>query len=398
MNRRFQTKNRISRPRLRSVKTRLASAILLVPLVLATRMTGAQTFTVLHGFGAPKDGSTPYAGLVRNAAGSLYGTTFSGGTARAGTVFMLSPTGKETVLYNFRAGADGAFPVAGLMRGAKGELYGTTVEGGVANHGTIFKLDTMGRETVLHSFKSQDGSYPDAGLLNDTAGNLYGATLEGGTSNLGTVFMLSKTLGETVVHSFTGEADGRFPYNYGSLLRDAAGNFYGTTLAGGASNQGIVFKLDRAGKETILYNFTGGADGGYPYAGLVMDGKGNLYGTTYVGGASGQGTVFKVNMAGKETVLYNFTGGADGGNPSARLLRDKKGNLYGTTYYGGAANSGVVFKLDTTRHETVLHSFDYANDGGYPTARLIRDGAGNLYGTASAGGPFNGGTVFKLTP
>jgi len=386
--------SQISRPRPRSVNARLAWAMLIV-LVFATRLTQAQGFTVLYAFGNGKDGGTPYSDLVRDSAGNLYGTTFSGGTAGDGTVFTLDATGKETVLYSFQGGADGALPVAGLIRGAKGELYGATVEGGAAGHGTIFKLDATGTEIVLHHFKSADGSYPDASLLRDASGNLYGATLEGGASNVGTVFMLGRNREETVLHSFTG-ADGRFPYSYGGLIRDANGNFYGTSLAGGASDQGVVFKLNAAGREIILHTFTGGTDGGYPYAGLVMDEKGNLYGTTYMGGASGQGTIFRVTQGGKETVLYSFTGAADGGNPAARLLRDKKGNFFGTTYYGGASNSGVVFKLDKNHNLTVLHSLNYANDGGYPTARLIRDANGNLYGTASAGGASNRGTVFRI--
>jgi len=394
MTRILQTGSQISRPRSRSLNATLAWAIL-IALVFAVRLTQAQTFTVLYAFGNGTDGGTPYADLVRDSAGNLYGTTFSGGTASAGTVFTLDPTGKETVLYNFQGGTDGALPVAGLIRGGEGDLYGATVEGGAANHGTIFKLDATGKEIVLHHFKSADGSYPDASLFRDAAGNLYGATLEGGASDLGTIFVLGTDRTETVLHSFTG-ADGRFPYSYGGLIRDANGNFYGTSLAGGASDQGVVFKLNAAGREIILHTFTGGADGGYPYAGLVMDEKGNLYGTTYMGGASGQGTIFRVTQGGKETVLYSFTGGADGGNPAARLLRDKKGNFFGTTYYGGASNSGVLFKLDKNHNLTVLHSFDYANDGGYPTARLIRDANGNLYGTASAGGASNRGTVFKL--
>jgi uncharacterized repeat protein (TIGR03803 family) len=373
-------------------------AILLAPVILMPQFSQAQTFTVLYTFGNGKDGGTPYASLVRDLAGNLYGTTFNGGSASGGAVFKLDTAGKETVLYNFKAGADGAHPFAGLVHGAAGDLYGTTVEGGASNRGTVFKLNKAGKETVLHSFDHQDGSYPDAGLLRDSAGNVYGATVEGGASAFGSVFMLDSTGKETVLHSFTGGADGKYSYVYGSLARDTAGNFYGTTLAGGDSNQGIVFKLDTTGKETILYTFTGGADGGYPYAGVLLDSKGNIYGTTYLGGASGQGTVFRLSTTGKEKVLYSFTGGADGGSPSARLIWNAKGNLCGTTYYGGASNAGVLFKLDNKGKETVLHSFDYANDGGYPTARLIRDAAGNLYGTASAGGASNHGTVFKLTP
>ena len=393
----LQTGGRTAGPRLQSVKAMLALAIMLVASILATQLAQAQTFTVLYTFGEGTDGGSPYAGLMRDSAGNLYGATFGGGTGSAGTVFKVDPAGKETVLHNFKGKADGASPIAGLVRGPGGALYGTTVEGGASNYGTVFKLSKTGKETVLHSFNSQDGSYPDAGLLRDSAGNLYGTTVKGGASNLGTVFELDITGKQTVLHSFTGGADGRFPYTYGRLVRDAAGNFYGTTLAGGASDQGIVFKVNTTGQEIVLHNFTGGADGGYPYAGLVVDKKGNLYGTTYAGGASGQGTVFKLTTAGKEIVLYSFTGGADGGSPTAPVLRDGKGNLYGTTYYGGASNSGVVFKLDPSRMETVLHSFDYANDGGYPVAPLIRDAGGNLYGTATAGGASNHGTVFKLT-
>jgi uncharacterized repeat protein (TIGR03803 family) len=373
-------------------------AIVLGASILFIQFSQAQTFTVLHAFGNGTDGNNPYADLLRDPQGNLYGTTFAGGTAGGGTVFKLDPSGTETVLRNFKAGKDGGHPIAGLIRGPGGALYGTTVEGGASHLGTVFKLGKSGKERVLYSFDGQNGSYPDAGLVWDASGNLYGATVKGGASNLGTVFKVDATGKVTVLHSFSGGADGEFSYIYGALVRDAAGNFYGTTLAGGASDQGVVFKLDTTGQETMIYNFTGGADGGYPYAGLVLDKKGDLYGTTYLGGASGQGTVFKVTNSGKETVLFSFTGGADGGSPNARLLWDRKGNLYGTTYYGGASNAGVVFKLDRTHQETVLHSFDYVNDGGYPTATLIRDAGGNLYGTATAGGASNHGTVFKITP
>lgn len=373
-------------------------AILLASSILSTQLAWAQTFSLLYTFGNGTDGGTPYAGLVRDSAGNLYGTTFAGGTGSSGTVFMVDANGKETVLHNFKGKADGASPSAGLVRGPGGTLYGTTIEGGASNYGTVFKLNKAGKVALLHSFDRRDGSYPDAGLLRDSARNLYGATVKGGTSNLGTVFAMDSTGKQTVLYSFTGGADGKFCYTYGRLVRDPAGNFYGTTLAGGGSDQGTVFKLDTTGQETVLYAFTGGDDGGYPYAGLVLDKKGNLYGTTYVGGAFGQGTAFKLTTSGKEIVLYSFTGGADGGNPTAPLLRDGKGNLYGTTYYGGTFNAGVVFKLDPSRTETVLHSFDYANDGGYPVAPLIRDAGGNLYGTATAGGASNHGTVFKLIP
>jgi len=385
-------------PGKRSAGTILAFSMMLFVSLLITQPAWSQTFTVLYSFGNGTDGGTPYAGLIRDAAGNLYGTTSGGGAGSNGSVFRLDTAGKETVLYNFKGGKDGGFPFAGLTRGPGGALYGVTVLGGASNRGIVFKVNTSGKERVLYSFTGKDGSYPDAGLRRDTAGNIYGATVKGGTSDLGTVFLLDPTGKQTVLHSFTGGQDGSFPYVYGNLLRDKAGNFYGTTLTGGDSNQGTVFKLTSTGEEQVLYSFSGGVDGRFPYAGLVLDAKGNLYGTTYLGGVSDQGMVFKLTATGKEIVLYSFTGGADGGNPSAALLRDAMGNLYGTTYYGGLSNAGVVFKLDPHHTETVLHSFDYANDGGYPTAALIRDSSGNLYGTASAGGTSNHGTIFKLVP
>lgn len=375
-----------------------ALALILGMSILSTRQAQSQTFTVLYAFGNGTDGGTPYAGVIRDRAGNLYGTTSGGGTVSNGTVFKLDTAGKESLLYNFKGGKDGGFPFAGLTRGPKGVLYGTTVKGGASNFGTVFKVNPAGQEHVLYSFTSTNGSYPDAGLRLDSAGNLYGTTVKGGSSDLGTVFQLDPHGKQTVLHAFTGGQDGSFSYTYGSLLRDPAGNFDGTTLAGGSSNQGTVFKVDTSGNETVLHSFSGGSDGGFPYAGLILDKKGNLYGTTYQGGASSQGVVFKLTSAGRLIVLFSFTGGADGGNPTAPLIRDGKGNLYGTTYVGGLSNAGVVFKLDPHHTETVLHNLDYANDGGYPTAGLIRDSVGNLYGTASAGGASNHGTVFKIVP
>jgi uncharacterized repeat protein (TIGR03803 family) len=205
----------------------------------------------------------------------------------------------------------------------------------------------------------------------------------------------------TVLHRFTG-ADGRIPSEYGHLIEDPAGNFYGTTVSGGASNWGVVFKLDTTGTETVLHSFTGSADGGYPLAGLIRDSAGNLYGTTQSAGIGLAGVVFKVDTAGTETVLYAFTGGADGAYPLGGLVRDSAGNLYGTASGGGASSQGAVFKVDTTGTETVLYSFTGGEDGGYPLAGLTQDSAGNLYGTTSYGGSgrvtSGDGVVFMLKP
>jgi uncharacterized repeat protein (TIGR03803 family) len=349
-----------------------------------------------------------------------------------GVIFKLDPTDVETVLYGFTGGADGDNPLAGLLRDAAGNLYGTA-GGGTSGNGVVFKLSPSGAEKVLYSFTGGgDGGKPTAGLIEDLAGNLYGTTTYGGIGcgnyGCGTVFKLIRCGSEPsgyefkVLHRFTGGADGGFPY--ASLIRDAAGNLYGTTYSGGSSSlSGTVFKLSPDGTETILHRFTGGADGAFPQAGLIRDSAGNLYGATFAGGLEHSrcgyvgftscGVVFKVSPTDGETVLYSFTGGGDGAGPVAGLLRDAGGNLYGTTSAGGAKSStcpysqdgscGVVFKLSPTGIETVLHSFT-GGDGSYPLAGLIPDLAGNLYGTTLGGGgngPCGGvgcGVVFKLTP
>jgi uncharacterized repeat protein (TIGR03803 family) len=373
----------------------LALAILLLPAVVAIRPAQAKSFSVLYAFKRGTDAANPLAGLIQDAAGNFYGTTYGGGDSGLGAVFMVDPAGKETVLYSFTAGADGQFPRAALVRDAAGNLYGTTSYGGASNRGTVFKLDATGRETVLYSFTGgADGANPYAALILGGGGNLYGTTSGGGPSGGGTVFKLDAARQETVLYGFTGGADGGSPL--AGLIPGPAGKFYGTTYAGGASGYGTVFQLDPAGKETVLYSFAAGSDGSGPKAGLIRDTAGNLYGTTYGGGVPGYGTVFKVDTIGKETVLYSFTGGADGTQPEAGLIRDTFGSLFGTTSGGGAPGAGTVFKLDTTGTETVLYRFQ-GPAGIVPRAGLIRDAAGSLYGTTSTGGVAHG-TVFKLSP
>jgi uncharacterized repeat protein (TIGR03803 family) len=244
----------------------------------------------------------------------------------------------------------------------------------------------------------------------DAAGTVYGTTSGNTYRTYGTVFKLNPTTGkETVLFDFTGEADGGSPW--ADLILDAAGNLYGTTRLGGTYDNGVVFEMDTTGHETVLYSFTGGADGGVPLSRLVPYG-GDFYGTTAFGGdlscdsGSGCGVVFKLDTTGKETVLYTFTGGADGAAPQAGLIRDASGNFYGTTLYGGdpKCNCGVVFKLSPTGKETVLYTFTGGTDGGFACGSVIRNAAGNLYGTANGGGdlkcnsPYGCGVVFKITP
>jgi uncharacterized repeat protein (TIGR03803 family) len=367
----------------------------LAAMGIAPAQAQAATEIVLHSFATPPKGAGPVAGLIRDSAGNLYGTTPSGGTGGWGVVFKVDTAGHQTVLYNFAGGADGGAPYAGVIRDSSGNFYGTTYQGGTPNAGVVYKLDAAGHETVLYSFTGgADGFQPYAGVIRDAAGNLYGSTLRGGTANVGVLYELDAAGHETVLYSFTGGADGGEPL--AGVIRDSAGNLYGSTARGGTANLGVLYKLDTGGHETVLYSFTGGADGGFPIAGVIRDSAGNLYGTTEYGGTAGRGVVFKLDATGHETVLYSFTGGADGGYPAAGVIRDSAGNLYGTTPEGGTANAGVVYKLDTPGHETVLYSFTGNADGGDPNAGVIRDSSGNLYGTASGGGAANLGVVFKL--
>jgi uncharacterized repeat protein (TIGR03803 family) len=346
----------------------LALVVVLGLGAVTTRSAQAQTYTesVLHSFTGPPDGGLPQAALIMDAQGNLYGTTAAGGAGGYGTVFMLNSQGQEKVLHSFTF-ADGAGPVARLVMDGKGNLYGTTAFGGVTRRlvpsGVVFKVSSKGTETVLYNFcptnyHCTDGAHPRSGLIMDAQGNLYGTTLDGGDSNCsppnwitigcGTVFNVDPTTRkETVLYTFNmGARDGATPY--ADLIWDATKkNLIGTTVFGGENSScvcGTVFKLDPTTKqETLLYKFKDGADGANPFADLIMDAQGNLYGTTVSGGA-GYGVVFEVSQ-GQQTVLYTFKGGTDGAWPEAGLIMDKQGNLYGTTYGGGASGYGTVFKL-----------------------------------------------------
>ncbi len=402
------------------------------------------------------DGANSTAGLIRDAAGNLYGTTSQGGANSAanggtggGTVFEVSGTGQETVLYSFCSQSnctDGVSPAAALIQDSAGNLYGTTTSGGsgvlTGGGGTVFKLEPPAQqggawtEVVLYSFcaKSKactDGQYPEGGLIQDSSGNFYGTTPLGGTHGYGTVFELTAGGKETVLYSFKlpGSGDGNSPL--AGLIQDSSGNLYGTTFQGGANSGGAVFKITKSGTETVLYSFcaVGGSsctDGEFPQADLIQDANSNLYGTTNSGGAHGFGTVFELSSTGTESVLYNFcsaggdTSCTDGAYPVAGLLQDGAGNLYGTTEAGGTGSAGcnsngvltcgTLFELSPPAQqggawtESVLYSFCSAGgtnctDGEYPQGGLIEDSSGNLYGTTSSGGANTangGGTVFAL--
>lgn len=382
-----------------SVRTILfASALGLSAASAAQAATAAHrpsSLAVLYTFQGGNDGGRPYGALVRDKTGNLYGTTNEGGGAcNCGTVFKLAADGQETILHAFSGGSDGAHPFAGLVRDAHGNFYGTTQDGGAQGKGTVFKVNRRGKETILHSFSGSDGAQPFGGVILDEAANLYGTTQYGGAHNSGVVFKLDPAGTETVLYAFTGGEDGNVPM--AELVRDAEGNLYGTTVYGGASKAGVVFKLDPAGKETVLHSFQNLQDGAFPGSGLILDKVGNLYGTAFLAGPYGSGNVFKITASGSQKVLHIFSAPTDGNNPYGRLLLDKQGTLYGTTFFGGTTNDGSVFKVQPDGTESVVHTFDMS-DGAYPYAGVIRDRDGNLYGTTEAGGDTRLGVIFKIS-
>jgi uncharacterized repeat protein (TIGR03803 family) len=366
---------------------------------IAIQSAPAQTETVLYTFSAAT-GSYPVGGLVRDKNGNLYGTTYQGantgcGNVGCGAVYQLTPSGTLNVLHTFTGSPDGGNPEGTLVFDKGGNLYGTTTVGGAFGNGTVYRVTPGGQYRVLYSFSGLDGAGPVAGLVRDGAGNLYGITQYGGTSGRGTVFVLTPTGAEKVLHSFTGGADGGHPIG-GLILWK--GSLYGTTGDGGDYGPGTVFRVTKKGVQKVLYSFSGGIDGASPFRKLVVDKEGNFYGTTVGGGAYSSGTVFKVTSMETETVLYHFTGGVDGGTPVGGLVRDANGNLFGTTQMGGTNANGTVFKLSPSGTETVLHSFTRgASDGAMPMASLLRVGR-VLYGTTFYGGPTDRGTVFKVVP
>jgi uncharacterized repeat protein (TIGR03803 family) len=350
-------------------------------------------------------GATPCPGLTMDGSGNLYATESAGGGNGPGTIFEYTPrTNTLATLYSFTGGADGYDPFAGLIMDSSDNLYGTTFWGGVNGLGTVFEYSPATTTfTTLYSFTNDDGSggYPAAGLVMDKSGNLYGTAVGGS----GSIFEYSPATNTfTTLHSFVvaGDPEGADPV--AGLIIDGDGNLYGTTDFGGTYGHGSVFKFATAAtmfttlnKFTSLYSFTGGDDGGYPSASLIMDGSGNLYGTAYEGGAAGFGTVFKfassANTLHSVTTLHSFTNGNDGAGPQACLMMDGSGNLYGTAKNGGSQGYGTVFEFaPATNTFTSLYSFTNGNDGACPCAGLTMDGSGSLYGTTLYG------TIFVLHP
>src|SRR5882757_6360843 len=326
----------------------------------------------------------------------------------AGSVFLvlasLAQSQTFNQLYSFQGSSDGGHPFSNVVRDTAGNTYGTAYSGGnfggncnYPGCGVVYKLDPAGNETVLYTFAGppSDGANPVAGIVTDSAGNLYGTTAYGGSNGYGAAFKIDPAGNETVLHNFTGGTDGGVPN--GGLVLDSAGNAFGATYTGGSSGFGTVFKINAAGVFTSIYTFPDRAHGTSPNASLQLDSAGNLYGTTQYGGAFNRGTLFKLDQSGSETVLYSFTGGTDGAYPQSQLIWDGLSNLYGTTTEGGASNNGTIFKLAPAGTQTALYSFAGSPDGAYPMAGVTRDTAGNLYGTTFRGGNNStAGTIYKL--
>ena len=374
--------------------------------------TATSGYSVLYRFDRYPNGEYPIAGLT-DVGGVLYGTASNGGVRRChqrggcGTFFSITPAGTENLLYDFTT-STGVFP-KGRLIDVHGTLYGTTYQGGPSAKGTVYSISVTGSEAVLYNFKgTTDGAYPDAGVI-DVKGTFYGTNTYGGGDHRdgGTAYSVSASGAHTVLHSFRSTSDGHDPE--GGLI-NVRGTLYGTTTSDGPSRSccGTFYSITTSGHETILYRFSGGSDGATPL-GNLLNVNGTLYGTTSGGGtgcsySKGCGTIYSITTSGKEKVLYRFAGASDGANPAAGLI-DVNGTLYGTTVNGGGAPScfcGTVYSFSSSGVETVLYPFAGGTDGMFPRAPLVALN-GTLYGTTTYGGePEKGrnccGTVFALKP
>jgi uncharacterized repeat protein (TIGR03803 family) len=384
------------------------------------------------------DGAIPMAELIEGADGNYYTTTNIGGAGTCpgevedqipgcGAVVKITPAGVLSVLFSFpydtstNTAPDGWFPQAGLVQGKDGNFYGVASEGGtgglscadttgLSGCGTVFKLTKTGTLTVLHSFcggngcgtLTTDGAEPTGRMVFGANGDLYGTTQVGGLFNgfynQGTIFRITNSGAYTVLHVFSGnfgsEPDGANPA--AGLTLASNGDFYGTTKAGGTSEDGTVFKMTPAGTVTLLHSFTGSSDGGMPIGALVQASDGNLYGTCYSGGANGTGTVFRITLKGVFTKTYDFAAEVAPGNignfPKAGLIQASDGNLYGTAWDGGASNAGTIYQLTLGGVGTLEASFE-ASTGFSPLGALLQGTDGRLYVTLQDNGGENSDNV-----
>lgn len=401
------------------MKSSRAACIVFMFCVVTTIGSSAQTLKTLNSFDNT-NGAYPFAGLVQATDGNFYGTTYNGGSENEGVVFKITPGGTLTTLYNFCSKtncADGSLPYAGLVQDTNGSLYGTTVAGLEDERGTAFKITLGGTLTTEYDFCSQsgctDGADPYAGLIQASNGNLYGVTAFGGKYDFGSIFEINAGGALRTLYSFcpaTGCKDGAEPY--GRMVQAANGKFYGTTQTGGANNNsacapegcGTVFEFSGVAP-TTLYSFcakSACADGQTPNGALIVGTDGNIYGTTLAGGGSSNtGTVFKLTPTGKLTTLHSFcpeTGCTDGEVPFAGLVQANDGNLYGTTVSGGLG-PGTIFKITTSGTLTTIYDFCSESgcvDGSSPNGQLIQGTNGEFYGTTFNGGAHGYGAIYSL--
>ena len=386
--------------------TRVARLLCCLALFLsvASSLSQAQKLTTLHSFDTT-DGSQPFAAPVQGSDGNFYGTTAGGGSFQIGTFFRITPSGALTSLYSFYI--DGAAPYGKLVLASDGNYYGTLYAGGnIACQygcGALFKISPAGDYTRIYAFGGGDGATPRGGLVQAKDGNLYGTTLAGGKNNSGTLFKISLDGTFASLYSFCSQnncSDGSAPH--AELVQGRDGNLYGTAGNGGSMNCtsgcGTVFKISPSGMLTTLHTFND-EDGSYPYAALVQGSDGNFYGTTFAGGEKEQGTVFKITPQGALTTLHSFcldSGCTDGAAPYAALIQGSDGTFYGTTQVGGAHNQGTIFSISPTGVHTSLYSFG-GSDGANPSSALAEGRDGKLYGTTQLGGTDGHGTVFSFS-
>jgi uncharacterized repeat protein (TIGR03803 family) len=379
---------------------------LFATLVVSATLAQGQTPTTLYTFTGP-DGSVPFSGVFRDSVGNLYGTTFYGGAYFSsapygfGVVFELDTGNNETVLYSFAGGTDGAYPYGSMIRDSAGNLYGTTTAGGssTCQCGTVFKVSSSGTETVLYRFRGgTDGAFPYGGVIRDSAGNLYGTTTNGGYSDYGTIFKLNASGEESVLYRFRGGSDTYSPG--GGLIRDSKGNLYGATCECGTgtplADGGVLFELDTSNQLTVLAGLPYGGSFAAPafcYSGAIC-------------GTSLEQAVWEVTKSEEYTTLYDFPSYNDGSILQGGVVENSAGDLYGVTSCCGEGDWGVLYEVTKGGVGETLYAFSGYADGGYPQGTLVLDKEGNLYGTAPAGGDGNCisgysygcGVVYKFTP
>jgi uncharacterized repeat protein (TIGR03803 family) len=373
-------------------------AVLAMALLGFTSVAFAQTPNLIYSFDAVGEGiygPFPNSVMAEGRDGNLYGTSYSGGTNTFGGIFVITPSGSESVLHNFTA-TEGQHCNMGLTLGNDGNFYGTCFDGGTGNAGTVYRITPGGVFTILHNFTNTgtDGAEPNAPPIQAADGNFYGTTEIGGASHDGTIYKLTPAGKFTTIHSFVFPGEGGSPSS--QLIQASNGVLYGTTLEGSAS--GTVFKVTTAGKLTVLHNFAA-ADGQLPEGGLIQGTDGNFYGTTNLGGANGEGTVYKITAAGKFSVLESFNASVDGqGEPWVGLTQASDGNYYGITFRMGLfekPQDGGIYEINAKGVYSSLYLFD-GMVGADPASALIQHTNGLLYGNTQNAGGFNVGTVYSL--